>query len=50
MNITSPTMPRTTSDRLAVRTRSDDVLAIPAALRSEWRPSEATRRSLPARR
>ena len=36
MNITSPTMPSTTSDRLAVRTRSDDVRAIPAALRSEW--------------
>jgi ABC-2 type transport system permease protein len=34
--ITSPTTPWTTSDRSAVRTRSDDVRAVPAALRSEW--------------
>lgn len=41
MNITSSTIPGpnivwTTSDRSAVRTRSDDVRAVPAALRSEW--------------
>ncbi len=41
MNITSstiptPTIPWTTSDRSAARTRSDDVRAVPAALRSEW--------------
>jgi len=36
MNITSPTIPWTTSDRAAVRTRSDDVRAVPAALQSEW--------------
>jgi ABC-2 type transport system permease protein len=41
MNITSstipsPTVPWTTSDRCALRTRSDDVRAVPAALRSEW--------------
>jgi ABC-2 type transport system permease protein len=34
--IPSPTISWTTSDRSAVRTRSDDVRAIPAALRSEW--------------
>ena len=34
--IPSPTIPWTTSDRSAVRTRSDDVRAVPAALRSEW--------------
>jgi hypothetical protein len=33
--IPSPTIPWTTSDRSAVRTRSDDVRAVPAALRSE---------------
>jgi hypothetical protein len=36
MNITSPTIAWTTSDRSAVRTRSNDVRAVPAALRSEW--------------
>jgi hypothetical protein len=41
MNVTSapilsPTIPRPTSDRSAVRTRSDDVRAVPAALLSEW--------------
>jgi hypothetical protein len=41
MNTTSATIPGpttswTTSDRSAVRTRSDDVRAVPAALRSEW--------------
>ncbi len=36
MNITSPTIPWTTGDRSAVRTQSDDVRAVPAALRSEW--------------
>jgi ABC-2 type transport system permease protein len=41
MNITSSTIPSptiawTTGDRSAVRTRSDDVRAVPAALRSEW--------------
>jgi ABC-2 type transport system permease protein len=34
--IPSPTTLWTTSDRSAVRTRSDDVRAVPAALRSEW--------------
>jgi hypothetical protein len=34
--IASPTTSWTTSDRSAVRTRSDDVRAVPAALRSEW--------------
>ena len=34
--IPSPAIPWTTSDRSAVRTRSDDVSAVPAALRSEW--------------
>lgn len=34
--IPSPAIPWTTSDRSAVRTRSDDVRAVPAALRSEW--------------
>ena len=33
---TSPTITWTTSDRSAVRTRSDDLRAVPAALRSEW--------------
>ncbi len=36
MDITSPTIPWTTTDRTAVRTPSDDVRAVPAALRSEW--------------
>lgn len=36
MTITIPAVPRTTSDRAAVRTSSDDVRAVPAALRSEW--------------
>lgn len=36
MTITSPTLTWTTSDRSAVRTRNDDVKAVPAALRSEW--------------
>lgn len=41
MTITSSTVPCptvswTTSNRSAVRTRSDDVRAVPAALRSEW--------------
>ena len=31
-----PTQSRTTSDRAALRTRSNDVRAVPAALRSEW--------------
>ena len=34
--ITSATIPWRTSDHAAVRTRSDDVRAVPAALRSEW--------------
>lgn len=34
--VPSPTVSWTTSDRSAVRTRSDDVRAVPAALRSEW--------------
>ena len=34
--ITSPTISWTTGDRSALRTRSDDVRAIPNALRSEW--------------
>jgi hypothetical protein len=34
--VPSPTVTWTTSDRSAVRTRSDDVRAVPAALRSEW--------------
>ncbi len=34
--IPSPTISWTTSGRSAVRTRSDDVRAVPAALRSEW--------------
>ena len=33
---TIPTIARTTDDRSAVRTRSDDLRAVPAALRSEW--------------
>lgn len=36
MHTTSPSIPWTTTDRSAVRTRSDDVAAVPAALRSEW--------------
>lgn len=36
MNSTSPTIPWTTTDRSAVRTRSDDVRAVRAALQSEW--------------
>ncbi|MET0143854.1 MAG: hypothetical protein ABW328_03585 [Ilumatobacteraceae bacterium] len=36
MNITSPTIPWTTSARSAVRTQSDDVRAVTAALWSEW--------------
>jgi len=36
MTITSSTIDWTTSDRTAVRTRSDDVRAARAALRSEW--------------
>jgi ABC-2 type transport system permease protein len=36
MIITSPTIPWTAGDRSAVRTGSDDVRAVPAALRSEW--------------
>ena len=36
MTSTSPTIAWTTSDRSAVRTRSDDLRAVPAALRSEW--------------
>ena len=34
--VPSPTVSWTTSDRSAVRTPSDDVRAVPAALRSEW--------------
>ena len=34
--VTRPTMWGTTGDHAAVRTRSDDVRAVPAALRSEW--------------
>jgi ABC-2 type transport system permease protein len=34
--VPSPTVSWTTSNRSAVRTRSDDVRAVPAALRSEW--------------
>ena len=34
--ITGPTPSRTTGDRSTVRTRSDDVRALPSALRSEW--------------
>jgi hypothetical protein len=33
---TAPTIPWTTSNRAAVRTRSDDLRAVPAALKSEW--------------
>ncbi|HEU5455438.1 MAG TPA: hypothetical protein VFU85_07120, partial [Nocardioides sp.] len=36
MTITSPTITWTTSDRSAVRSRNDDLQAVPAALRSEW--------------
>jgi ABC-2 type transport system permease protein len=36
MNVTNPTSPWTISDRSAVRTRSADVGAVPAALRAEW--------------
>jgi hypothetical protein len=35
-NVPSPTISRTTIDGSAVRARSDDVRAVPAALRSEW--------------
>lgn len=35
-NITGPTVTSPTGDRSALRTRSDDVRAVPAALRSEW--------------
>jgi ABC-2 type transport system permease protein len=34
--ISNPSIPWTTSDRSALRTRSDDVRAVPAALKSEW--------------
>lgn len=34
--IAAPATPWTTVDRTAVRTRSDDLRAVPAALRSEW--------------
>jgi ABC-2 type transport system permease protein len=34
--VPSPTVSWTTSDRSAVRTRTDDVRAVPAAFRSEW--------------
>lgn len=36
MTITSPTISWTASDRSAVRSRNDDLRAVPAALRSEW--------------
>lgn len=36
MTITSPTISSTTSNRPALRTRGDDVRAVPAALKSEW--------------
>ena len=36
ITITIPAIARTTSDRTAVRASSDDVRAVPAALRSEW--------------
>lgn len=36
MTTTSPTIPWTTGDRSTVRTGSDDVRAVRAALRSEW--------------
>ena len=36
MSTTSPTLPWTTSNRTALRTRRDDVSTVPAALRSEW--------------
>ena len=36
MNVTSPTITWTTSDRSSVRTSSADLRAVPAALRSEW--------------
>lgn len=36
MTIIGATITWTTSDRSAVRTRNDDVKAVPAALRSEW--------------
>lgn len=36
MTITTPTIAWSTIDRSAARTRSDDLRAVPAALRSEW--------------
>ena len=36
MNITSTTIPWTATDRTAVRTRPDDIRALPSSLRSEW--------------
>jgi ABC-2 type transport system permease protein len=36
MDTSTTTIPWTSSDRAAVRTRSDDVRAVPAALQSEW--------------
>lgn len=36
MTTTSPTIPWTISDATAVRTRNDDVRALPSALKSEW--------------
>ena len=36
MTTTSPTIPWTTDNRTALRTRRDDVSSLPAALRSEW--------------
>jgi ABC-2 type transport system permease protein len=36
MHTTSPTIPWTTGERAAVRTRGDDLRAVPSALRSEW--------------
>jgi ABC-2 type transport system permease protein len=36
MNVTSTAIPGSATDRSAVRTRSNDVRAVPAALRSEW--------------
>jgi len=36
MTITSPTIAWTTTNRSALKSRSDDIKAVPAALRSEW--------------
>jgi len=36
MNTITPTVAAMTSDRSAIRTSSDDIRALPAALRSEW--------------